>query len=340
MAREYRYLLVDVFTKNPFEGNQLAVFLDADGLRDEEMQALARETNLSETTFCLPRERELPGAGSSQAGGEAVRVRIFTTDEELPFAGLPTLGTATVLRWVMPELRDVEVVTLRLDAGRVPVRFSGNGADEASRGNEPGARASAGLPFGSAVQGEMEQPLPQFGRRHDRAAVAAALGLPPEAIDRHKPIQTVSTGLPFVIVPLMDREALQSLSMPQQAAERYLRASDGKFFYVIAQGASPTEWYARMQFYAGEDPATGSAAGCATAYLVHHGYAPQRTRLTLRQGAEIFRPSTLFGEASLARSGALDRSGNAAESNVDTQTDYVRVAGSTVLVAEGRFFLQ
>ncbi len=316
--REYRYLLLDVFTDEPLLGNQLAVFPDAAGLSDAEMRALALETNLSETTFCFPAE------GAPEHG---VKVRIFTTEEELPFAGHPTLGTATALRWTLPALREAAEVTLRLAAGDVPVRFR---RSEIADGGKEGGDA---LPFGQPVEAEMEQPLPRFGRQHDRAEVAVALGLPLEALDPEKPVQTISTGLPFTVVPLTSEEALRGLAIPPDTAKRYLSETEGRFFYVIAPGARPLEWRARMQFYHGEDPATGSAAGCAAAYLVHHGYAPAGQGLLIEQGVEMGRRSLLQVSALLhSDSGAVgDRKW--------AEGSYVRVGGCTLLVAEGRFFL-
>jgi trans-2,3-dihydro-3-hydroxyanthranilate isomerase len=319
MTSEYRYLLLDVFTDTPLLGNQLAVFLDGDGLTDAQMQALAGELNLSETTFCFPK---------LGAAGEGVRARIFTTQEELPFAGHPTLGTAAALRWAIPELHGAAEVRLKLRVGEVPVRFAAGKPEQAP-----------GLQFRVPVTGEMEQPLPMFGQVHAHEEVARALGLPLVALDREKPVQTVSTGIPFVVVPLVSVEALAELRVPQEAAEAYLRGSDGKFFYVIAPaGDRGTAWRARMQFYGGEDPATGSAAGCAIAYLVRHGYAPQEAPLLLEQGVEMRRRSVIRG------SGLLRLSANAHAAN-EAQGDweagsYIRVGGSTVLVAEGRFFLQ
>ncbi len=293
--REYRYILLDVFTSKPLEGNQLAVFPDAHGLADEEMQALARETNLSETTFCFP-----------ETGEDAVRVRIFTVEEELPFAGHPTLGTAAALRLDFPDAR--EEIQLRLDAGVVPVRFAPS----------------------DPMHGEMDQPLPRFGQQHDPEAVAHALGLPRAALDGDKPIETVSTGLPFAIVPLRSVEALGTLAIPRERAQHYLNDTDAKFFYVLAPGGAHA-WRARMQFYGGEDPATGSAAGSATAWLVHHGYAPPDTPLRMEQGVEIGRRSLLETRARLAPDPTGAQTWDAGS--------YVRVGGSTVLVAEGRFFL-
>ncbi len=325
MAREYRYVVVDVFTETPLLGNQLAVFLDAAGLTTEQMQAMAKETNLSETSFCFPRQ------GSPE---EAVAVRIFTTEEELPFAGHPTLGTAAVLRWTLPALHDAAVVRLRLAAGTVPVRF------RTALGEAAGYEA--GLPFGKPVYGEMDQPLPEFGKVHEAAEVAAALGLPVDQLDPGKPAQTVSTGIAFVVVPLVSEAALQALDIPQQGARRFLAEAGARFFYVVAPGTDPTEWHARMQFYGGEDPATGSGAGCATAYLVWHDYAPSATPLVLRQGKQVSRASTLHCQAELR----LREQTSVAEGRDSTtvlpnwqRDSYVRVGGSTVLVAEGRFFL-
>lgn len=299
--RTYRYLLLDVFTDRLFGGNPLAVFLDGTGLSSAEMQALARELNLSETTFCLPGE---------PAPGADMRVRIFTTEEELPFAGHPALGTAAALRCTMPGLRGAGVVRLGLDAGVVPVRFDA-------------LLPEGDLPWGKPLHGEMEQPLPVWGQEHAHAAVAAALGLPLEALDRTKPVQTVSTGLPFAVVPLVSLEALADLPIARTETEHYLRGTDAKFFYVLAPNGAPERWRTRMRLYNSEDSATGSAAGSATAYLVRHGYAPSGVQLIIEQGIEMGRPSRIETRAVLA--GGRGR--------------YVRVGGSTVLAAEGRFFL-
>src|ERR1700674_5500911 len=183
MARELRrlpFVQLDVFSSQPFEGNPLAVFLDGRGLSDQEMQALAREMNLSETTFVLPRE-------SSVERERGVRVRIFTVQEELPFAGHPTLGTAFQLR----GSTGAREVVLDLNVGKVPVRFE----------EKPG----------QPVFGEMTQVNPTFGERHDREAVARAAGLRDGEIDRSLPIQTVSTGLSFTVVPLRGLGGMRNL---------------------------------------------------------------------------------------------------------------------------------
>jgi len=302
------YFVVDVFTETPLAGNPLAVVLNTCGLTIEQMQAIAREFNLSETTFIERRSAELERA-------EGVRVRIFTTQEELPFAGHPTLGTASVLKMIAPETLEGDTVTLALKVGPVPVRFAPSATDA------------------GAIFGEMTQREPEFGAELDAGEVAPRLGLAADDLDPALPPQVVSTGAPFAIVVLRKLEALVRLKVDQDAATAWLRERGARWFYVLApdlvqsqNGAkhqNPAKWRARMQFNGGEDPATGSAAGCAISYLVARGAVPSGTRAHLRQGIEIGRPSDLYLSA---------------KKDVPRVTD-VRVAGSTVLVAKGQLFL-
>jgi trans-2,3-dihydro-3-hydroxyanthranilate isomerase len=296
----FDYALVDVFAENPLEGNQLAVFADARGLSDEEMQSLARETNLSETTFIFPRAAEI-----EQKHG--VRVRIFTVSEELPFAGHPTLGTASWLYWNHPSLRGAETITLDLNVGSIPVRFS------------PSDPCRHGV-FGTMLQND-----PIFGAIQSHAAVAAVLGLPLGDLDHELPIQMVTTGSPFIIVPLKSLAAAARLAVPHTAQVKdYLKQHNAKFFYFIARVESgKADWHARMQFYNGEDPATGSAAGPAIAYLVRHGQVASGENIIIEQGVEMLRRSRLYVSAKLV---------------VDKVTE-VFVGGRTICVATGRFFL-
>ncbi len=194
----------DVFSSRPLEGNSLAVFFDGRGLTDSDMQLIAREMNLSETTFILPRD-----AATERERG--VRVRIFTVQEELPFAGHPTLGTAFALRGESAA----EQVTLELNVGKVPVRFE-------EKAGEP-------------VFGEMTQVDPTFGAQHAREAVARATGISAQDFDDSLPIQTVSTGVPFTIVPLRSLAVAQSLQLDLNRAAEYLAKSDGKFFYFVTR---------------------------------------------------------------------------------------------------------
>ena len=293
---ELEYALVDVFAEHALEGNMLAIFADGRGLSDAQMQALARETNLSETTFVLP--------GDDDA---AVRVRIFTTEEELPFAGHPTLGTAAWLYWNHPRLRGASEILLELSSGVIPVSFATPSSDELG------------------VFGRMRQHDPLFGQLHDRGAVAKAIGMAIDDLDPGYPIQTVSTGMPFCIVPVRSVEALGRLAMPRAEAQAYLDAHESKFFYCVAptDAGSSADFRTRMQWYSGEDPATGSAAGCAIAYLVQHGTVQSGQPVLFEQGVEVQRPSRIHAQASLAGSQVVN----------------VFVGGRTIPVAKGVFFL-
>lgn len=293
--RRLPFIQVDVFTSVPLEGNQLAVVTDARGLSDQQMQALAKEMNLSETTFILPRD-----AGTEKERG--VRVRIFTVDEELPFAGHPTLGTAMVLR--NNGNQAAEEIALDLNVGRIPVRFS----------------TREGLPFGVMTQRE-----PEFGRKHAREDVARAAGLALDDITEDLPIQTVSTGNAFAIVPVKSLAVLQNLAPTWTNMKAYLEKSDAKFFYFVSRQAVNPEakLQARMIFYNGEDPATGSAAGPCAAWAVEYGVVPPGEQVLLEQGVEMKRRSRIFFSAS--RQG--DKIVN------------VRVGGHAVEVIRGDFFL-
>ncbi len=296
----FDFAQVDVFAERPLEGNQLAIFTDARGLSTEEMQALARETNLNETTFILPREPEVERE-------RGVQVRIFTVQEELRFAGHPTLGTASWLYWNHPALRGAEQITLDLPVGPIPIRFT------PSEPNQHG------------VFGAMKQNDPVFGDLHDHAALAAVLDLSVDDLDPDLPAQTISTGMAFCIVPLRSLEVASRLAIPQHAAKAYLERSDAKFFHCItrADQASSADWHARMQFYNGEDPATGSASGCTIAWLVRHGLAASGQEVVIEQGIEMRRPSRIYVSAKI----------------VGDKVSEVFVGGRTIPVATGRFFL-
>ncbi|MGD0902255.1 MAG: PhzF family phenazine biosynthesis protein [Terracidiphilus sp.] len=298
---ELDYFVVDVFTECALAGNPLAVVMNAAGLTAERMLAIAREFNLSETSFV-----ERRAAAMEQA--EGVRVRIFTTQEELPFAGHPTLGTASVLKRVAPETAQSGIVKLALRVGPVPVRFAGEG-----------------------LFGEMTQRDPEFGAQLDPREVARLTGLDEEDLDPRLPPQIVSTGTAFAVVPLRSEEPLARLKVKREEAFQWLRERGARWFYVLGPtGEREPAWRARMQFNGGEDPATGSAAGCAIAYLVCRGAVAPGERIALGQGMEIGRPSEMYLSARI-------ESGTAQGESMKV-TD-VRVAGSTVLVAKGQLFL-
>jgi trans-2,3-dihydro-3-hydroxyanthranilate isomerase len=291
--RRFPYVLLDVFASRPLEGNQLAVFTDARGMSDVEMQAVAREMKLSETTFILPGD-------PAEEAARGVRVRIFTVDEELPFAGHPTLGTANVVRGAT---RAAEV-RLHLGVGTIPVAF---------RDDAEGAF------------GEMRQRDPEFGAIHEREAVAQASGLSSNDILSDWPIQTVSTGLPFTIVPLRDLQTARSMRFQWSQAAEYLERSGGGFFYFICrQCVDPAaRLHARMLFYGGEDPATGSAAGCCVSWAVRYGILAPGELALIEQGLECKRPSRIFASAE----------------RDDDRIINARVGGYTVEVARAEMFL-
>jgi len=291
--RRFSFAQFDVFSSRPFEGNPLAVFSDGRGLSDQQMQALAREMNLAETTFVLPRDP----ATERERG---VRVRIFTVQEELPFAGHPTLGTAFALR----GSTGCGEVALELKVGRVPVRFE----------DQPG----------QPVFGEMTQVEPQFGLVHDRETVVRATSLRDGDIDPSLPIQTVSTGLPFTVVPLRGLDVMRRLQVDLARATEYLRQSGGNLFYFVTRETvdPAARLHARMLSYAGEDPATGSAAGCATAWMVEHGVTQPDEQALIEQGVEMLRPSRIFVRASRR----------------DNKVVNVRVGGNVVEVLRGEVF--
>ncbi len=288
------YQIVDVFTETALKGNGLAVVFDTIGLTTERMQAIAREFNLSETTFIQRRDADTEKR-------EGVRVRIFTTLEELPFAGHPTLGTASVLKLSAPETLAGDTITLALKVGAVPVRFRDD-----------------------SLFGEMTQRDPEFGAQLDLETVARLIGLRTDDLHIASSPQVVSTGTAFAIVALRSHDSLARLKVEQEEATRYLREHGGRWFYVLGPtGGDNPAWRARMQFYGGEDPATGSAAGCAISYLVCHGIVAPRQQIHVQQGVEIGRTSDLFLAADIISGKVSD----------------VRVGGSTVRVAKGQLFL-
>jgi trans-2,3-dihydro-3-hydroxyanthranilate isomerase len=299
---ELEYFLVDVFSKTALAGNPLAVVL-GEGLSTERMQAIAREFNLSETTFVERRPMTVEAV-------EGVRVRVFTPWEELDFAGHPTLGTASVLRLKAPDTVRDNTVTLAFNVGPVPVRF----ADE---------EESSG-----AIYGEMRQRDPEFGAELDPAEVARLIGLRVEDLNPELPPRIASTGTAFAIVVLRSSASLVRMRVLTPEATEWLRARGARWFYVLGPEteSNSTErplWRARMQFYGGEDPATGSAAGCAISHLVERRVVQPGEQILLLQGVEIHRPSELLLSAERDAIKVCN----------------VRVGGNTVLVARGHLFL-
>lgn len=307
----YNFIQLDVFTDQPFCGNPLAVFPEAEGISDEQMQQIAREMNLSETVFVLP----------SQEENVLRRLRIFTPANELPFAGHPVVGT-----WNCLALEGV-----------VPLPENGNGwtqiKQEVGIGILPvdiefkdGEPAQVVMTQGQfEIRGEIEDP-------HDQADIARALGLAREDLDESLPIQSVSTGNTMLVVPVRSLADLSRCRVDfALLSEIYDRGSvfkTGTGCYAFTRETIEIgEARAHARFFIkdiGEDPATGSAAGPLGGYLVHHdatGVEPLDGvyRFVIEQGDFIKRPSRIGLEVKGAP-------GKVAQ---------VRVGGTSVVVARG-----
>jgi trans-2,3-dihydro-3-hydroxyanthranilate isomerase len=265
--RRFRLRWVDVFTERMLAGNPLAVVLQADGLSDKQMQAIARETNLSETTFVLPPEQR----------DHAAKVRIFTPQAELPFAGHPTVGTGWVLLDEGLVSSDAETFTLEEEVGPIPVRVDRNGSTLVLWMLHPPVR------FGEVIE--------------ERNAMAAALGLTVADLRPEVPIQIVSTGLPFVFVALNDAAAVDRAVSSGEALTRVLDAHGLPPVFLFAAVAAD-RFYSRMfgphsSTRIMEDPATGSASGPLGAFAVRYDLVPRAVELSMvsEQGTTMGRQS-------------------------------------------------
>lgn len=262
---KYPLFIVDVFAEAKYEGNQLAVVLDEVGLETEQMQTIAREMHFSETTFITGYDLEK----------KTFKVRIFTPESELPFAGHPTLGTAYIAQKELLKEK-VEELTLDLKAGLIPVQFN-------YEGDEPGVIW-------------MKQLNPVFGPTHQVEKFAEILGLTPEDFDVNYPIQEVSTGVYFYMVPLKTRAALKRVKVDVEKLIEYSKGKKASWpFMFCREPENPSNHIKARMIGSWEDPATGSANGCLTGYLVKHRYfGDSKIDVRVEQGAEINRPSILY----------------------------------------------
>ena len=267
------FYIVDVFAEKKYAGNQLAVFRDAGGMSDSEMQDLAKEMNYSETTFILSEEEKNGGYD----------VRIFTPDAEVPFAGHPTLGTACVIQREIIG-KPVADVTLNLNVGQIPVTFTYDDA-------------------GVADVLWMRQNPPVAGKVIDRGVTASVLNLIVDDIDDVFPIQEFSTGFPYIIVPLKNLQALRKAYVDRNRLLAMVDALEAKAILCFSPETYKPEHDLAVRVFAGyygvpEDPATGSGNGDLAGYLVHHGYfGKSEIDVKVGQGYEIGRPSLLMLKA-------------------------------------------
>ncbi len=259
VARRYR--VVDVFAERRFAGNPLTVVVDGAGLGTDQMQAIAREFNHSETTFLTA---EKPGRNGWPA-------RIFTPARELPFAGHPTLGTAAVILDVFAA-----EAPLSLDLKIGPIRVTREGD----------------LLW-------MQQNKPTFSGKFDAAAMAKCLGISEADIDNRFPLTGASTGVPFFIVPLRSLKAARSASLDLELFRETVGTSDVEAVLVFAPETESSRTQLHVRCFTGafgipEDPATGGANGPLAGWLSHNRYfGADRVEVAVEQGIEIGRPSVL-----------------------------------------------
>ena len=278
----FDFIQVDVFAQTPLSGNPLAAFPDARGMSDAQMLSITRELNHSETTFILP----------AQKGGDA-RVRIFGGEGEIPFSGHPTLGTAFVMAMTRPGK-----TALVLEEGVGPISVT-----------------LERRPDGAFV--EMTQTEPVFGPKADPKMVAEALGFSADEIDSRYPVQSVSTGAVRLIIPLKSVSTLAKLTLGHQLPPDQ-RAIFSNSNYFVVTGEAEIE--ARFLGFSSEDPATGSAGGCAAAYLIQYGIKKPEEHIAIHQGRFVNRPSIVYVRAGMK----------------DAKATNVRVGGYVVEVMRGK----
>ena len=289
--KKHCFYIVDVFAEEKYAGNQLAVFRNADGLSNDDMQQIAREINFSETTFISSDE--------SSKGGFIVR--IFTPMEEVPFAGHPTLGTAHIIRKEILQ-GGAENVVLNLKVGQIPVTFSKEGYYW------------------------MKQIDPIFGQQHKSDVLAPILGLSVAEIDERYPIEEVSTGLPFFIVPLKTIAALKKVKINRDKCFDLIMNTVAKGILVFCPETHEEQNDISVRVFVDyfgipEDPATGSGNGCLAGYLVKHRYFGQESiDIRSEQGYEIGRRSLLLLKAEQT------------EKRIN-----ILVGGKCIIVAQGEF---
>jgi trans-2,3-dihydro-3-hydroxyanthranilate isomerase len=285
------FYILDVFAESKYAGNQLAVFRNAGEIPGAEMQQIAREINFSETTFIL----------SDEPHNGGFNVRIFTPREEVPFAGHPTLGTAHIIRHEILQGR-AESTCLNLKVGQIPVTFGADG------------------------YGWMKQVEPIFGQQHPAESLAGVLGLEVDEIDARYPIQEVSTGLPFFIVPLKNLAALKKAKVNLEKCFDLVKDTIAKGILVFCpethEAGNDISVRVFVDYYGvPEDPATGSGNGCLAGYLAKYRYfGKESIDVRSEQGYEIGRPSLLLLKAE----------------EKDAKIE-IFVGGKSIIMAQGEF---
>ena len=272
-AGGYAFERWNVFTKDPEGGNPLVVFLDGNGLSDEQMQKFGRDIDLSEVIFLLPKQ--------SKAG--TVKARIFNRTSEMVFAGHPILGAATAVWAGKPAAGRKPVMDVVLDVPIGPITVTVTKE-------------------GDTVYGEILQTDPVFAETHEAEKVAKILGIPASGIDRGYPIQNVSTGRPNLIVLVDSLKTAGAVKIDGAAMREYFAPGDAqRGFYILSKETidKSAQIHARKPsaIAANEDPATGSAAGPAIAWMVKYGLVPSGKKIAIEQGTEVHRPGRIMASA-------------------------------------------
>jgi trans-2,3-dihydro-3-hydroxyanthranilate isomerase len=272
MMRKLQFHLVDVFTESAFGGNQLAVFTDGRGIAVETMQQIAKELNLSETTFVLP----------ADSPANHYRMRIFTPATELPMAGHPTIGTAYVLAHekMIDTVGNRSTIRLEEKVGVITVVLE--------------------LSDGTPKLITMQQPQPTYGAVwQNEQAIAEMLSLQLEDLDADYPIEAVSCGVPFLFVPLKNLRAIEKVNLRQDMWERTLRDFEAPHVFAFTRETVTPEGTVHSRMFApamgiSEDPATGAASGPLGCYLVKHKIITENPAFIVsEQGFEMGRPSLI-----------------------------------------------
>ncbi|MFE4238253.1 PhzF family phenazine biosynthesis protein [Peribacillus butanolivorans] len=304
--KKYEYTLVDVFTTESFGGNQLAVFEDAEGLTTKMMQVLANELNLSETAFVF----------SASEPHKTKKVRIFTPKLELPMAGHPTIGTATVLaakgivateegrnEWVFEE--GVGDIPLTVHKEKDVIKKT-----------------------------EMEQPLAEFGEKFlDAEVVAQLLSLHTDDIDTTLPIQAVSTGVPFLFIPICSLEAMEKIRFRTDIWKEHFSANLERqhiFTFTTETVEKTSHVHSRMFAPAmgiAEDPATGGASGPLGAYLIEYGVIP-----STEEGVYHIRGEQGF---EMGRRSYIDITIQKTQNTIQQ----IKVGGPAIIIGSGQIYL-
>lgn len=301
--REFHYELIDVFTKEPFGGNQLAVFKDAAGLSANEMQKITRELNLSEATFV------------TELTKEQATVRIFTPRREVPIAGHPTIGTGYVLA------RDGEIETheggnsflFEEQIGEIPLKL---------------------IKQQKITAVEMVQPIPEFRDIfRSKEVIGSLLSIDSTDISERVPMQVVSAGVPFLFIPITDLKVMKKIKFRQDVWEREFLAKGHAvdiFAFTLETIDPQATVHSRMfgpTMGIVEDPATGAASGPLGAYLAHYDLVSSETSgkytILSEQGMEIERPSQIRINVTYT----------------DDKISFVSIAGSSVDIGRGTIVL-